>query len=445
MRTVLKVGAIGIGLAITAGAAAFGWRLSGSVSERHGSASGTSLPAIPPGPADWPCWRGPHGNNVSDDPAPPLKWSATENVRWRVPVPGRGHASPIVWGNQIFIATADEAEGTQSLICYDRTDGHQVWASEIHRGGLMAKHEKNSHASATPICDGRRVYANFARAGAIWVSAIDMIDGRIVWQTEAGPFATDWGHGSSPVMCGDLVIVAGDSRRSKLGRLQAIAFIAGLDRETGAIVWRYPRPEEHSFGTPIVAQVAGKTQLLLSGAQSINSYDPATGREIWHFNWDAPRTANTMAFTDALVFATTTQPGSQTVAIRADGVGALSDDHVAWRSNKFSSDVPSPLVHGGRLYIPADAGLVTCVTADQGKVIWKERLGSPISSSPVWAAGRIYLAGEDGTTTVFAADGPYKVLAKNPLGQDVLTTPVFSGGEVIIRSVQSLWCIGAPR
>jgi outer membrane protein assembly factor BamB len=350
-----------------------------------------------------------------------------------------------VVGDRVFIATADGAAQTQSLLCFDRADGRPMWATEVHRGGLMAKQEKNSHASATPVCDGRRVYVTFARAGAIWVSAIDMADGRIAWQTEAGPFSTDWGYGSSPAVYNDLVIVAGDSRRAKLGRLQALAFLAGLDRETGAVVWRIRRPEEHSFGSPVIGRLAGRDQLLLAGHQAVFSYDPATGHEIWHCDWNAVRTANTVAFTDDLVYATTTQPERTIVCIRADGTGDVTDTHVAWRSGKISVDVPSPLAHGDRLFMSTDGGVVTCASAATGKVVWQERCGNAISSSPVWVAGRLYVTAEDGRTTVIKADGPFEVLAKNSLGEDVLSTPVFAGGAVFIRSVQSLWCIGPAQ
>ncbi len=447
MRTLLRVIALGIGLAALAGVAAVGWRLSGSVSvvERTGPAPGGREPRLSPSPADWPCWRGPHGNGVSDDPDPPLTWSATENVRWRVPVPGRGHASPVVWGDRVFVATADESEGTQSLVCYDRADGRQVWATEVHRGGLMAKHAKNSHASATPACDGRRVYVAFARAGAIWVSAVDMADGRIAWQAEAGPFVTEWGYGSSPALSDDLVIVAGDSRRSKLGRLQALAFLATLDRDTGAIAWRIRRPEEHSFGTPVVGRVAGRDQLLLADPQAVNSYDPGTGRDLWHANWSVNRAANTVAFDGDRVFATGAYPDKQTLCIRGDGAGDVTETHVAWRAAKYAGDVPSLLAHGGRLFVASENGILTCAAADTGKVIWQERVGTAVSSSPVWAADRVYVTAEDGRTTVVPAGGPFKVLARNALGEDVLTTPVFSGGAAFIRSVQSLWCIGLAK
>ena len=204
------------------------------------------------------------------------EWSESRNILWKVPVPGNGHASPIVCGGQVFIATADEQHQTQSLLCFDRQTGKPLWSRVIHTGGFMQKHAKNSQASATPACDGQRVFVPFLHAGGLWVTAVDLAAGDILWQTEAGPFVSEHGYGSSPVIWGSFVLVSGDS----IGG----GFLAALNRQTGALAWRRQRPNDGangSYGSPLIANLAGKPQLIQSGAGKVSSYDPATGEMFW--------------------------------------------------------------------------------------------------------------------------------------------------------------------
>ena len=250
----------------------------------------TSSANLTPADTDWPWWRRTKGDGKAIGSAP-TTWSPEKNIAWSVPVPGKGHASPIVWQDQIFLATADDQAQTQSLLCFNRLDGKLQWTCQLHQGGFMHSHEKNTQASPTPACDGQKLYWTAMVNGGLWVSAVDL-QGNIVWQTEAGPFSSKHGYGSSPALYKNLVIVAGDSQGP--GFLAA-ASIPKPARSPGTV----QRGEDASFGTPVLAEVAGKTQLLLGGQHSVTSYDPATGTKFWQSAGPAEVTANTVAWNDS--------------------------------------------------------------------------------------------------------------------------------------------------
>jgi outer membrane protein assembly factor BamB len=220
-----------------------------------------------------------------------VSWSASANVAWKAAIPGRGHASPVIRGDRIYVATADEDAGVQSLLCYERSSGSLLWNREVHRGGLMARHDKNSHASSTPATDGRRVYVAFVNHDALWLSAV-AADGGLAWRTRVGPFVSEWGYGSSPVLYRGLVIVAGENKGSKLAHVTGLcSYLAAVRARDGEVVWRVRRPRAFSYGTPAVSRLCGRDQLVLAGAEAVTAYDPATGAELWHCPWPAGRTA----------------------------------------------------------------------------------------------------------------------------------------------------------
>ena len=386
-------------------------------------------------PSDWPWWRGRDADGRSNAENAPIKWSRTENVRWSVPVAGAGHSSPIVCGNRIFLTSADEEAGTQSILAFERDTGQSLWSTVAHTGDLMHKHQKNSHASATPACDGHHVFAAFINSGALHVTAVDL-QGDKVWQTNAGSFTSEHGYGSAPVLYESLVIVNGDS-------LDA-SFIAALDRATGDTVWRTPRTNtgrNGSYATPVVAEVAGRTQLLLSGSGTTTSYDPATGELIWSCKGPAAVTANTIVFSDDTVFATGGFPEKELLAIRADGSGDVTDSHVVWRTSRGTAYVPSPLYHDGRLYVIGDNGIATCFDATDGKQLWQKRLDGNFTSSPVMVGDLIYATNEGGMTFVLKAGSKAEVVAKNDLEERTLATPTIAGDRIYLRTESHLYCI----
>ena len=393
-----------------------------------------TLPEV--APADWPWWRGPTLDNKSRDRTAPTRWSATEHVVWKTPVPGRGHSSPVLWGDRIFLTTADEAAQTQRVLAFDRRTGKPLWDTVAHSGGFEMKHEKNSHASSTPACDGRHVYSAFVNSDAVHVTAVDL-DGKVVWQRAAGPYESQHGLGSSPVLHKQTVIVLADSMKG--------SFLAALDRATGKVVWRIDRPvtgRNGNYATPLVATLAGKPQLIVQGTRVTTSYDPDTGNELWKCHGPAEVCGCTPACDDRHVFATGGFPEKEILTVRADGSGDVTRTHVAWRSRKGVSYVPSPLYHDGRLYVVNDNGTATCFDAAAGKELWSERLAGAFTSSPVLVGDHLYVTNEQGRTFILKAGPKFEQVAVNDLEEGVLATPAVAGGRIYLRTAGTLYCIG---
>lgn len=387
---------------------------------------------------DWPCWRGAALDGNANGQDPPLHWSETDNIVWKADVPGRGHATPVLWGDQVFVVTALEEDESQRLLSYDRQAGSLLWNTVIHQGGFMHMHQKNSQASGTPACDGQRVFCAFMNEQdgkkGIWVTAVDL-DGQIVWQTLAGPFATLHGYGSSPVLYRGLVIVCGDNGKS--------GFLAAINRETGDIYWRIKRERMFSFASPVVAEVAGRPQLLIHGTNLVTSYDPNTGKELWRADGPAQTCANTVAFDEKFVYASGGYPEKKLLAIRADGSGDVSATHVVWSAEKAVSYVPSMIVNDGRLFVVNDSGIATCYIAATGEVVWQKRLGGNFSASPVLAGGNLFVPDEDGKLVIIKAADAFERVGTNDLGDGGFATPVVAGGRIYLRTLHHLYCIGA--
>jgi outer membrane protein assembly factor BamB len=382
--------------------------------------------------SDWPCWRGPAGDNHSRDEQPPLEWSADKNILWKTSVPGRGHASPCVVGGKIFLASSDDAKKSQFLLCFDRERGEQLWCTELYRGELPQIHANNSHASATPASDGSAVYVAFANHQQLTVSAVGM-DGTIRWQRKAGDYQHANGYGASPVVFRNLIIVANDN--------QIEPSLVALDRANGEIVWKTTRPKSDNSATPVVAVVAGSPQLLLNGAKRVSSYDPLRGNEIWHADHNTEVAACTMAFDDDSVYASGNVPEKNLLCVRADGRGNVTETHIDWDTNRLVPYVPSPLRVDEHLLAVTDSGLAWCRETGTGKVIWQQRLGGSFFSSPVLAGGNIYATSEAGETYIFRATAEFELVAKNEIGEACMATPAICGGRIYLRSFQHLYCI----
>lgn len=394
---------------------------------------------------DWPGWRGPGGNGIAAHASPPLNWSTSEGIVWKTSVPGLGNGSPCIWGQQLFLVTADNEAEAVSLICYDKHDGHLDWSAELVQGSFGEKHQKNTFASTTPACDGTHIYATCVVDNMLWVTAVDM-NGKIAWQTEAGPYYSRHGYSASPVLDNSLVFVSGEHKGvGAIGKLAHTSFLAALDSSTGKIVWRVRRPNGDSYNSPIVARVANRSQLLLAGPDAIISHAPETGKEIWSCRWGADRPASTLVCDADHVFATTANPVSEILCIAADGQGDVTETHVRWIKKKGATDIPSLLEVDGLVYSIHDRGIATCFDAKSGDVVWRKRLGGNFTASPVVASGRIYTTSEDGTTYVFQAGRKFSQVAMNKLAEPVLASPAISNDQIFIRTDQSLICIGPSK
>jgi hypothetical protein len=395
---------------------------------------------------EWPGWRGPKGDGTSDEPRFPLRWSATENVVWKVSVPGLGHSSPVVWGDRIFLTTCleqwtDKAKkagtGERRLLCFDRRDGRQVWDRLVLTAPLERKHGLNNFASSTPVTDGRRVWAAFLNDKEFSVYCYDL-EGNLAWKAVPGTFYSPHGFCSSPVLYKDLVIFNGDQ--------DATAWIVAFDKETGQERWRADRPNKtRSYTPPVIYEAAGRPQLVLSGSKCVASYDPATGRQLWIIDGPTEQFVASLVQAEGLFFMVGGFPERYLVGIRPDGQGNVTATHVAWQhhGNKEEySYVPSPVAWGSLFYVVGDRGVATCLDARTGKVLWSEELGRHHSASPVAAAGYLYFPDDQGVTHVLKAGPKFDLVARNDLGEECRASPALVKGRIYVRTVKSLVCIG---
>lgn len=383
---------------------------------------------------DWPGWRGPNGDGVVADPAVPLAWSATENVRWKVPVPGVGHSSPVVSNGRVFLTSYLPDTNDRVLLAFDRADGKLAWQKTVLTAPPEAMHKGNTPASSTPVADGRHVWTTFLDGSRVAVACHDFA-GTAVWLKRFDGFDSKHGFCGTPVLFEDLVVVNGDS--------DGDAFVAGLDKATGGTVWRTPRPNKvRSFSTPLFVDAGGRRQMVLAGSKSVAAFDPRTGRQVWVADSPTDKFVATVAHADGVVFATGTSPAATLVGIRPDGAGNVTKTHVLWTGTKGAAYVPSPLGWGSRFFVVSDGGVASLLDARTGKALWAERLGRQHDPSPLLVNGLVYALANDGTTFVVKPGDEFELVGRNRLGEECHATPAVSDGQVFVRSVRHLWCIG---
>ena len=417
--------------------------LSGSVLRRFVLGVGVAFSgafAASVGSIDWPAWRGPTSDGIAaPDQTPPLRWSEKENVIWKAPLPGRGHGSPVVVGQRIYLATADQEDQTQRVLCLDRADGRTVWNVVIHRGNLdRAGHRNTSQASSTVACDHGRLYINFLNNQAIYTSALDL-DGNLVWQQRVGDFVTHQGFASSPVVHESVVLVTADHKGG--------GTIAGLDRGSGRILWSHGRPKIPNYSSPSVLQLDGRVQMVVAGCNLVTSFHPLTGKVLWEIVGSTEECVVTAVTDGRRVFASGGYPKNHTVAILGDGSG-----QVAWQNN-VRVYVPSMIADAGHLYAVTDAGLAVCWKSDTGEELWKERLGGDFFASPVKLGRRMFATNLGGVTSVFEATPErFKLLAQNQLGDEAFASPAICGNRIYLRVARTqerrqeyLYCLGASQ
>jgi len=370
---------------------------------------------------DWPAWRGPTGTGLAaPNQSLPIRWSETENVLWKTAIPGRGHGSPTIVGERVYLATADPQKQTQSVLALDRQSGAEVWQTIVHQGQLdTGGHRNTSLASSTVACDGERLFINFLHAGAVHTTALDL-NGKKIWQQKICDFIRHQGFGSSPLIYGSLVLVTADHRGGGM--------IAGLDRSTGEVVWTQSRPKIPNYTSPAVVRAQGREQMLVAGCNLISSFDPHTGKKLWEIDGSTEECVVTMVTDGERVFASGGYPRNHTVAVLADGSGK-----VAWQ-NASRIYVPSPIVKDGHLYGVMDAGFAVCWKSDTGEELWKVRLGGDFFASPVMVGRRIFASNVTGKTFVFdATPQGFKSVAENQLGDEAYASPAICGDRVYLR------------
>lgn len=425
------------------------WLSSPLAGTESGSPSGT-LPevamVVPAGAAlkFWPHWRGPSLQGIVEGRGYPDRWSETENVLWKVPVPGRGHSSPIIWGDRIFLTTATPDGSRRSVLAFRRQDGGLLWDTPVPEAPVVERlYHKNSYASSSATTDGALVYAYFGNSGVV---AVDF-NGKLIWHTRLGIINLYHGPGGSPVLFKDRLILFQD--QMTLGRNRgepSQGFIVALDKQTGREIWRKERSPRPGWGSPIVIKVGHRFEIIVSSGRSIDAYDPGTGEILWTCRGNTVETIPMPVVGHGLIYCSSGRAGP-TLAVRPGGRGDVTESHLVWSSPKGSPFVPSPLLLGDYLYTINDmASIASCHDARSGEIAGQLRLGEArregFSASPVAVEGKIFFTNDDGETFVLTAAPDFKLLHVNQLGEQTLASPALVDARWYFRTAAHLVCIG---
>jgi outer membrane protein assembly factor BamB len=385
----------------------------------------------------WPRWRGPSGQGHVAGTNYTDSWSDTTNVVWKAAVPGRGHSSPIVWNDRIFMTTARQDGSAVSMLAYRRADGRLLWETAVPTTGVERAYWKNSHASATPVTDGERVYASFGTHG---LAAFDF-NGKLLWQQKLGDLRNYHGSAGSPVLYKDRIFLYQDHGGSASLR----SFVAAFNIRTGAVIWKKDRQESIGWGTPIVITAGDHDELIVNSQDKVYAYDPATGAELWTVRGTTMEVIPTPVVGHGLVFCSSGRAGP-TLAIRPGGKGDVTSTHVEWSSPRGSPFVPSPILHGDLLYMVNDMqSILTVVEARTGAAVYQGRLGQPtregFSSSPVAVGDKVFFTNDLGQTFVVQAGRTFKLLRVNELNAQVLASPALVDGTWYWRTDKEIVAI----
>ncbi len=416
---------------------------------------------------EWPQFRGPHGNGISEAVDVPLEWSETRNVAWRTAVPGKGWSSPVVRDGLAWMTTAvenhlspkeveealanlpaREAKSRQVLrsvslkaVCIDLKSGERVKTVDLFEvEDPDPIHTLNSYSSPTPVLESDRIYCHF---GTFGTASVDTKSGDIVWKKRL-PLEHSVGPGSSPFVHDNLLILICDG--------VDVQYVTALDKSTGEAVWKTDRPEmraekgdqKKAYSTPIAINHGGRDQIICMGSQWLISYDPATGKEWWRVDHGKGFSVVPRPVFDpgsGTVFVGTGFGSGELWAVRVDGKGDVSDTHVVWKATRQIPTRPSPLLHDGKIYVVSDGGIASCFDAAGGDLLWAERLGGNFSASPVFADGKIYFCSHEGQITIIAPGDEYRELAVNEIEGQIMASPVPLDGALLIRTDQALYRI----
>ena len=433
--------------------------------------AGPMLAAEAPGTApagDWPQWRGPTATGeAAPDANPPVKWAEDSNVRWKAAIPGRGHSTPIVWKDRIFLTTAIETATPADpekvkavmaatpefarraahvpdkvlqfvVMALKRSDGSVLWQKTMReQAPLAGTHADGSWASGSPVTDGELLYVYFGSYGLYALT----LDGETKWSKDLGAFKMDanFGEGVSAVLCGDLLIVSQD--------YEGPSFIVAFDRKSGEERWRVKRDEATAWATPLAIEQGGKRQIVVSASKRIRSYDAADGALLWEVGGMTGNVIPCPVTDGQRVFCMSGFRGSALLAIQlaaAAGDLAGKPEAIAWSGKENTPYVPSPVLSGGLLYyLKVNDGLLTCTEAASGKVQYASKLEGikQVFASPVAAGGHLFVPGKNGLTLVVKLGPQFDLLASNQLDDGIIASPAVAGNQLFIRGYKSLYCI----
>jgi outer membrane protein assembly factor BamB len=426
-----------------------------------------------PAGEDWPQWRGLSSNGVSSETDLPTSWSPDSNIVWKVPLDGLGGSSPIVMGDQVFVTSqigsaavrggshpqlarddpslvvqehpmggsriepqADTSEVFLAVEAFNRTNGNKLWEYRVLAAGPFPElHEKHNLATPTPVTDGEHLYAWFGNG---LIVCLDM-KGNLVWSRHLGreytPFQIQWGHGSSPVLYKDLIILLCDH--------DFASYMLALDKMTGKEQWKKDRGTgRKSYSTPLVVHGPASDELIVNSSERIDAYNPANGELLWHVGSPRQSPIPSPVFHDSVIYMSRGYRNSDFLAIRPGGIGDVTETRILWRTPTGASYVPSILYYDGLLYMTSDIGIVTCAEASTGEQVWRQRLRGVFFASPAAGDGKVYLVSETGETFVVRAGREPEILARNDLGERFIASPAISRGHLFLRSDENLFCIG---
>jgi outer membrane protein assembly factor BamB len=416
---------------------------------------------------EWPSFRGADASGVSDGQNLPVTWNVAtgENIRWKAPIPGLAHSSPIVSNDRVFVTSAvssrDDAtfkpglygEGTASedrsvhkwvVMAFDAKTGRAIWQQTAFEGAPREKrHIKSTYASATPATDGRILVAFFGSQGLYAYS----VDGTLLWKKDLGHLdvgaydipSYEWGTASSPVIHDGKVIVQVDTSKDD--------YLLALEAKTGRELWRTPREELPSWGTPTVVTAAGRTEVVTNSSNFVYGYDIETGKELWRLGGSSQITAPTPIFTpDAIIVASGRRPTAPILAVKPGATGNITGTaSVLWQKVQRGPYMPTPVIYGDQLYVLGNAGIFDSYNYRTGDEIYRSRLlhkGSGFSASPVISDGRLYASSEDGDIFVVKTGAQFEVLAQNAMGEPLMATPAIAGQAMFVRGQKTLFAIG---
>jgi len=397
---------------------------------------------------NWPRFRGPNGQGISKATGLPIKWSVDANIAWKTKIPGNGWSSPIVWNDHIFLTTTTDGLKNCHVIALDRKTGTILWDKLVFTQDIRQRHPRNSGATPTPATDGKYVYAIFGGGG---IAALDF-DGNVVWIKDDLDFHSQHGNGSSPILYGDLLLWSanptgrGESKMLGFQEPWDKSYLLALDKKTGKERWRGKRGLSRiAHATPAVMQVNGNDQIISPAGDVIQGFDPTDGTLIWTIAGFGEPCVPSPAIGDGLLYSVT-RLSEPIRAVRPDGRGDCTATHIVWEQKRNAPMIASFLYLKPCLYSCTDDGSFSCLDATTGEFLWQLRLGGALSPSPIYADGKIYVLSDQGTTTVLKPSvdpkEPAEIIATNELDEKAQASIVVAGKQLLIRTVDQLWCIG---
>lgn len=421
---------------------------------------------------NWAQWRGPDGLGIAPETSYPAEWAPDKNVAWKTPVQGRGHSSPIVWGDRIFLTTSIEGGPapadhtapihlgfdlkpgylhpdsvgvdrlyTLKVLAFDAQSGKLLWDRTVYEGTMYDnRHRKNTYASSTMVTDGKAAYAFFESGG---LYAFDF-DGKLLWKKSLGGIAkAGMGPGTSPVIFEELLILQCDQE------MGGGSFIVALDRKDGREVWRHERTTRRSWATPLIVRTPARVEMITAGAEMVLAYDPRTGKQLWKANGTESHPIPSAVAGDGLVFLSAGSSAKRAMAIRLGGDGDLTDSPaIVWRYRKGTAYVPSPLLRGPYLYLMSDSGIITCIEAATGTVMYeggRPPVPATFTASLVGYGDVLLATSEDGDTFVIKTGPTHQVVRTNSIGEPVYASLALAGGTVYIRGEKHLFAIRSGK